>query len=166
MLDLLLGRVLSPFFAGIADRYPAAAKRSDVFAFCLALFAAVLIAKHCVFVGLAVFALALLVGAVAARAGRADVSEVFAAIAFAALPVAFVLDAPVRALSAVVLMFGLAANAAARLKFAPTLIGSAELLIVFVLAAVFPAWFGVIAYCSGVLCFAAAGVRIAASRRM
>lgn len=166
MLDPLLERVLAPLLNGIADRFPAAAKGLDVIAFCMALFAAVLIARHHVLIGLAVFALALLVGGVAARGERAAASEVFAAIAFAAVPVAFVLDAPVRALPAVVLMFGLAANAAARLKFAPTLIGSAELLIVFVLAAVFPAWFGVIAYCSGVLCFAAAGVRIAASRRM
>ena len=58
------------------------------------------------------------------------------------------------------------ANAAARLKFGPSLIGAAELFGVFVLAALLPDWFGLIAYVTGVLCFVAAGVRIAASRRV
>jgi hypothetical protein len=75
-----------------------------------------------------------------------------------------VLDAPVRALPAVFLMFGLAANTAVAVKFDRSLIGVAELLILFILASAFPAWFGAIAYAGGVLCFVAAGVE--ASRRI
>jgi hypothetical protein len=49
-------------------------------------------------------------------------------------------------------------------KFDRSLIGVAELLILFILASAFPAWFGAIAYAGGVLCFVAAGVE--ASRRI
>jgi hypothetical protein len=123
-----------------------------------------LIARHFVWIGLAVFAVGRVIAAVAASGGGSDLKEIYRAVAFAALPFAFVLDAPVRALPAVFLMFGLAADAAVAVKFGRSPVGAAALLILFVLACVFPAWFGLIAYAGGVLCFVAAGVE--ASRRI
>jgi len=166
MLDAVLGRILTPLLDAVASRIAVPAKLLDLVAFCIGLAAVVLIARHFVWVGLAVFLAARLLAAVAARSAGDDAAEVFAVVAFAAMPFAFALDAPVRALPAILLMFGMIANAAARLKFGPSLIGAAELFGVFVLAAVLPDWFGLIAYVTGVLCFVAAGVRIAASRRV
>lgn len=164
MLDVVLRRL----FAGVLDRFAGAlggrSKILELVSFCIGLVAVPLIARHLVWIGLGVFVAARLIAAIAARATSGDLAEVYGAVGFAALPFAFVLDAPVRALPAVFLMFGLAANAATRLKFATGLIGSAELTILFLLAAALPAWFGPIAYAGGVLCFVAAGVE--ASRRL
>jgi hypothetical protein len=162
MLDALLEKIFAP----VLDRF-AMSGRAKVLAFaafCLSLAGVPLIARHFVFVGLAVFAAGRVLAAVAARSSESDAAEVFSAIAFAAVPFAFVLDAPVRALPAVFLMFGLAANAAAGLKFGRGWIGGTEKVLLFVLAAVLPDWFGLIAYVGGVLCFVAAGVE--ASRRI
>ena len=166
MLDVVLGRVLARFLDPFASRIAVHAKLLDIVAFCIGLAAVVLIARHFVWLGLAVFLAARLLAFAAVRAADDDAAEVFAVVAFASLPFAFALDAPVRALPAVFLIFGMVANAAARLKFGPSLIGAVELALVFVLAALLPDWFGLIAYVTGVLCFVVAGVRIAASRRM
>lgn len=123
--------------------------------------AVLLIARHNVWIGLALFAAARVAAAAVARSG---LTEMYRTVAFASLPFALVLDAPERALPAVFLMFGLAANAAASLKLESRLIGESELLVLFLLAAFFPPWFGLIAYAGGVLCFVAAG--LAASRRI
>jgi hypothetical protein len=164
MLDAVLERVFAPVLDRLAGPVGGRAKILELATFCLGLVAVPLIARHFVWIGLAVFALARILACVAGRAGVSDLTEVYQAVAFAALPFAFVLEAPVRALPAVFLMFGLAANAAASLKFGRGLIGSAELLVLFILAGVLPAWFGLIAYVGGVLCFVAAGV--SASRRV
>ena len=164
MLDAVLGRILRRLLDPLASRIGARAKLLNIVAFCIGLAAVALIARHFIWVGLAVFLAARFLAAAAGRDD--DAAEVFSVVAFAALPFAFALDAPTRALPAVFLMFGMIANAAARLKFGPSLIGAAELFGVFVLAALLPEWFGLIAYVTGVLCFVAAGVRIAASRRV
>ena len=164
MLDAVLGRILARFLDPFASRLAVHAKILDIVAFCIGLAAVALIARHFVWLGLGVFLAARLVAAAANESD--DAAEVFAVVAFASLPFAFALDAPVRALPAVFLMFGMVANAAARLKFGPSLIGPVELAVVFVLAALLPDWFGLIAYVTGVLCFIVAGVRIAASRRV
>ena len=164
MLDAVLERLVAPVLDRFAGPVGGRAKILELASFCLGLAAVPLIARHFVWIGLAVFALARILAAIAARAWPSDLTEVYAAVAFAALPFAFVLEAPVRALPAVFLMFGLAANAASSLKFGRGLIGSVELVILFVLAALLPAWFGLIAYVGGVLCFVAAGV--SASRRV
>jgi hypothetical protein len=166
MLDAVLGRILTRLLDAVASRIGARGKVLDIAAFCIGLGAVVLIARHFVWVGLAVFLAARLLAAVATHAAGDDAAEVFAVVAFAALPFAFALDAPVRALPAIFLLFGMIANAAARLKFGPSPIGAAELFGAFLLAALLPDWFGLIAYVTGVLCFVAAGVRIAASRRV
>jgi len=164
MLDAVLGKYLARFLEPIAGRIGVRAEVLNIVAFCVGLVAVVLIARHFIWLGLAVFLAARLVAAVAAQDDNA--AEVFAVVAYAAMPFAFALDAPARALPAVFLMFGMIANAAARLKCGPSLIGAVELALVFVLAALLPDWFGLIAYVTGVLCFVAAGVRIAASRRV
>ncbi len=164
MLDAVLEKLFAPVLDRFAGPVGGRAKILELVSFCISLAAAALIAVHFVWIGLVLFALARCLAAVAGRAGVSDLTEFYQAVAFAALPFAFVLEAPVRALPAVFLMFGLAANAAASLKFGGGLIGSAELLILFLLAGFFPAWFGLIAYGGGVLCFVAAGV--SASRRV
>jgi hypothetical protein len=164
MLDAVLEKLSAPVLDRFAGPVDGRAKLLELAAFCLGLAAAALIARHLIWIGLALFAIARFLAAVAGRAGVSDLTEFYTAVAFAALPFAFVLEAPVRALPAVFLMFGLAANAAASLKFGRGLIGSAELLALFALAALLPAWFGLIAYVGGVLCFVAAGV--SASRRV
>jgi hypothetical protein len=164
----MLDAALRKAFASVLDRFSGLVigrtKILELVAFCISLGAAGLIVRHFVWIGLVVFAIGRLIAVVAARAGTGDMAAVYHAVAFAALPLAFVLDAPVRALSAVFLMFGLAANAAVALKFGRSLIGVVELLFLFVLASALPDWFGLIAYVGGVLCFVAAGVE--ASRRI
>ncbi|GAA0571199.1 CDP-alcohol phosphatidyltransferase family protein [Rhizomicrobium electricum] len=164
MLDALLEKLGSPVLDRCAARIADHTRILELVSFCVGLAAVPLIARHFVWIGLAVFAAGRLIAAVAARANKSDLADIYRTVAYAALPFAFVLDAPVRALPAVFLMFGLAANGAVAVKFGRSLVGAAELLILFVLASAFPAWFGLIAYAGGVLCFVAAGVE--ASRRI
>jgi phosphatidylglycerophosphate synthase len=93
----------------------------------------------------------------------------------AAVPFAFALAQPDRALAAMFLMLGLVMRAGAAVGVRPgktgvtavvldqtgMLVGKSELFIAFALACVFPAWFSVIAYVVGILCFVAAGSRVA-----
>jgi hypothetical protein len=164
MLDTVLEKIFAPALDRCAVLIGGKARILELVAFCISLAAVLLIARHFVWIGLAVFVVGQIIGAAAARAGGSGLADIYRAVAFAALPFAFVLDAPVRALPAVFLMFGLAANGAVSVKFGRSLIGAAELLILFILAGALPAWFGLIAYAGGVLCFVAAGVE--ASRRI
>lgn len=165
MLETLLGRVFGTWLDNVArhTRAPLLA----LIAFVLGLGAVPLIAINHAWIALALFAATRIALAVAARASEDDAASVsvFDAIGFASLPFAFALADPIRALPAVFLMFGFVALFAATLKFGRTFIGSVELLIVFVIVSVFPGWFGIVAYSAGVLCFVAAGVRVAAPRR-
>jgi hypothetical protein len=164
MLDALVERLFAPVLDRVSGRVERHAITFDLVAFVIGLGAAVLIARHFVWIGLAAFVLGRMLAAVAVRAGAGDLSGITRAVAYAALPFAYVLDAPVRALPAVFLLFALVANTAVAVKFSRSPIGATELLIVFILATVLPDWFGLIAYAGGVLCFVAAGVE--ASRRI
>jgi hypothetical protein len=164
MLDTVLEKIFAPVLDRFAGRVAGRAKVLELIAFCVCLAGVPLIARHFVWIGLAVFGAGQIIAAISARADGSELKQIYRSVAFAALPFAFVLDAPVRALPAVFLMFGLAANTAVAVKFDRSLIGVAELLILFILASAFPAWFGAIAYAGGVLCFVAAGVE--ASRRI
>ena len=93
----------------------------------------------------------------------------------AAVPFAFALAEPDRALAAMFLMLGLVVRAGAAVGVRPgkmgvtaavldqtgMLVGRSEQFVAFALACIFPAWFSVIAYVVGILCFVAAGSRVA-----
>jgi hypothetical protein len=164
----MLDTVLNRFFAPLLDRAVAVLRPImpvlDVVSLCFALAGAVAIARHMIWPGLAVFAASRLLSAVAARGGRDAVCAVFEAVAFSALPFAFAMEAPERALASVFLIFGLSANTAASLACGRRLIGATELLAVFAVMAAFPVWFGAIAYTVGIACFAAAGVVVSGRR--
>jgi phosphatidylglycerophosphate synthase len=74
-----------------------------------------------------------------------------------ALAFAFGLAEPDRALAAMFLMLGLVARAGVPKSF----IGKTEVYAAFALACVFPAWFSLIAYAAGILCFVGAGLGLA-----
>lgn len=164
MFDAAFGKVFAPLLDRIARRSGGRAGVLELVSFCIALTAAVLIAGHFVWTGIIIFAVSRIAAAVAARDGDSANGAVFAAVAYGALPFAFVLDAPVRALPSVFLMFGLIAHTAAAFKIGRGFTGGIELFLLFVLAAALPAWFGLIAYTGGVLCFVAAGMRLASGR--
>jgi phosphatidylserine synthase len=105
----------------------------------------------------------------------------FDLIFFAGLPFGFALADPGRGLAAAFFVFAIAASAASALAFtvvseetgaalAPggytalgylaRLMEDSELFLAFALACVMPAWFSVIAYIVGILCFITAGARI------
>lgn len=91
-------------------------------------------------------------------------------LAGAAVPFAFALAQPDRALAAMFLMLGLLARASAAIGQArlgagqlTMLIGKTELFAAFALACLFPNWFSIIAYAIGIACFIAAGARVAAA---
>lgn len=95
------------------------------------------------------------------RAGE-TLDRVLDLVLTAAVPFAFALAMPERALAAMFLMLGLVARAAAGEGREPAqLVGKTELFIAFALACIFPDRFSIIAYVVGVLCFVAAGRRVA-----
>ena len=100
----------------------------------------------------------------------------------ASIPFAFALADPGRALAALFLIFAFVASGSTFLAFAATtakrtraadagtallpaypggLIENTEIFLALALVCVFPAWFGVVAYSLGALCFATAGMRVA-----
>ncbi len=96
--------------------------------------------------------------------GSAPLEQVLSLVLAAAVPFAFALAEPDRALAAMFLMLGLVARAGAATiqpSALGSLIGKTELFIAFALACVFPQWFSLIAYAVGILCFVAAGSRLA-----
>jgi hypothetical protein len=114
----------------------------------------------------------LLFGLVLAMIGRTNagqrgrsLSATFDLIVFAGVPFGFALADPGRALAASFLLFGSIALGAASLvanancTLAET--DRAACVAAFALACVFPLWFSLLAYALGIVCFAAAGARIA-----
>lgn len=100
-------------------------------------------------------------------------------IVFAGLPFAFALADPTRALAGAFFIFAIAASGASAVFFAglaqrsdgATLLDHAgrlmedtELTLAFAVACIEPAWFSVIAYVAGALCFVTAGARVATAR--
>jgi phosphatidylglycerophosphate synthase len=97
-------------------------------------------------------------------------------IVFAGLPFAFALADPSRALAGAFFIFAIAASGASAVFFnvlegrGGSLFGyigrimeDTELTLAFAIACVVPAWFSVVAYVAGALCFVTAGARIAAA---
>jgi hypothetical protein len=81
----------------------------------------------------------------------------------AAIPFAFALAMPERALAAMFLLLGLVVRAGSGSMAGESgeLVGKTELFLAFSLACIFPDQFSIIAYVVGVLCFVDAGRRIA-----
>ncbi len=169
MLDALLRRLTQPAFDAVTRRFALNPVALALAGFAAGLAALSAIVLHYYLPGLAlVLASRMLAGLAAAAARRTDepaaYASVFDAVVFAGVPFAFALGDPSRALAAVFVMFGLAAqmSSALALREMRSLIGNFEILAAFAIACVFPDRFAIVAYVVGVLCFAAAGLRIAA----
>ncbi len=154
MIVSILQRFFAPSLERLAGRLRGRGRLLSITAFVVSLAGAALIARHFVWAGLGIFALGLVLGAVAERT---PLDFLFAAVRSGAIVFAFALDNPERAVSLIFLLFGLSAEAVARTRLGPGLIGEGELLLVFVLLAVFPG--GLVAYLTGILCFVSAGSR-------
>lgn len=187
MLDAVLRRQLDGTIAPVAARVAAlgiGANRLTVAAFLCGAAALFDISHRYYLVGLAFLILARLLdmldGRVAGLKGNtvlgAYLKQVLDVIITTAIPFAFALAEPGRALAAMFLMLGLVARAGAMDTAAlPTgpdpvviyfgrvgrLIEKTELFIAFALVCVFPQWFSIIAYALGILCFIAVGGRVA-----
>jgi hypothetical protein len=169
MLDMLLGKVTEPALAAVARRFPLGAPALAFASFAVGLAALPAIALHYYFPGLALVLISRPFSGLAAATGRQQDEtpayvSVFDAVVFAGIPFAFALADPYRALASVFVMFGLAAQLSSAIVYRQAfgLIGNFEILIAVAIACVFPDRFAIIAYVLGVLCFVAAGVRVAA----
>jgi hypothetical protein len=168
MLDAILRRLTEPALTAVARRFTLNATACAFASFAVGLAALPAIAMQAYFPGLALVLLSRPISGLAAAAARQSGSAVlvgvFDSVFFAGLPFAFVLADPSRALASVFLMFGLAASSASFFAFpqARGWIGNFELVIGVALACVFPDRFALVAYGLGILCFVAAGARIAA----
>lgn len=185
MLDSLLRRALDPVLAPFASRI---SRRTSANALTLSAFVLGVAALPDIRFQKYFFALGLLVlravfdvlgGAVARVQGPttfgAYLDQVLGLVVSAAVPFAFALAEPDRALAAMFLMLGLVVRAGATasvkdagrgltvavLDQAGMLAGKSELFVAYALACVFPQWFSIIAYAVGILCFVAAGSRVA-----
>ena len=181
MLDAVLRRNFDDTIAPVAARLAAWRIRADALtasAFILTGVAVVDIAHQHFYFGLGFLAAALvadaLAGAVARRAGPTPfgtaLDRLLGAIAAGAVPFAFALAEPERALAAMFLMLGLVVRAggdavpAAAETPIGALIGKSELFLAFAAACLFPDRFSIIAYAVGILCFVSVGSRLAAAR--
>jgi phosphatidylglycerophosphate synthase len=174
MLDAFLSRYLAPRLAPWAARLSRAVSADVLTVTAFVCGAAALPAigakKYFLALGLLVLrgALDVLDGAVVRVAGPsrmgAVLDRVLDLVMTAAVPFAFALAQPDRALAAMFLMLGLVARAGAVTSAADgrALIGKSELFVGFALACLFPDRFSIIAYILGILCFVAAGQRVAA----
>ncbi len=165
MLDTVFRRLGAPLLDRLAGSLAGSlAGRGQVVSlvgFVVSLAGAALISRHFAGIGLIFFALGSVLAALAARLEPQPLGFLFAAVSFAAIPFAFALASPQRALSLIFLLFGMTVEAVARARLGPGFIGEGELLLVFVLLAIFPG--GLVAYIAGVLCFVSAG---SAARRI
>jgi hypothetical protein len=174
MLDALLRNWTKPALAALARKIARRGPAVALAGLTLGLVALPLFALGFYLAGLGVLLASRVVSALAAGAARetgntAALAAGFAfdAVVLAGVPFAFALGDPTRALSAVFLIFALSANTASAFAFADSdglargLVGSFEVLIAIAFASVFPERFALIAYVLGVLCFVAAGARLA-----
>jgi phosphatidylglycerophosphate synthase len=173
MLDAILSRYLAPRLApsaaGLSRTVSANVLTVTAFVCGAAALPAIGYKKYFLALGLLVLrgALDVLDGAVARVAGPSrmgtTLDRVLDLVMTAAVPFAFALAQPDRALAAMLLMLGLVARAGAVTSGeGRALIGKSELFVGFALACLFPDRFSIIAYVLGVLCFIAAGQRVAA----
>lgn len=168
MLDALLRRVTGPALDAVARRFSPDALVMALAGLLVGLAALPVLSLHYYLPGLALLLLSRPLAALSAAAARLYgetglYGAVFDAVVLAGMPFAFVLADPSRGLAAAFLMFGLVAQTSSRIAFRETrgLIGNFEILIAITIACVVPDRFGIIAYILGVLCFAAAGARLA-----
>jgi hypothetical protein len=168
MLDALLRRVTGPAFDAAARRFSPSAVVVALAGFLVGLGALPVVSLYYYWPGLALLILSRPLAALSAAAvrrdgGTSDFGAVFDAVVFAGIPFAFVLADASRGLAAVFLMFGMVAQLSSAIAFRETrgLIGNLEILVAITIACAFPDRFGIVAYISGVLCFAAAGARLA-----
>jgi phosphatidylglycerophosphate synthase len=195
MLDAAIRRLIDPPLARLAARIGPHAPGADavtILGFALGLAAAAAIARHFYLAGLVLFALNRLCdrfdGALA-RATKVTDLGAFLDIAldfivYAAIPFAFALADPSRALAASFLIFSFMATSATFLSFAifaakrglntdlrgqkslyylGGLTEGSETFLAFAIACVRPDWFSIVAYVFGALCFVTAGTRVAAA---
>jgi len=170
MLDGLLERLFGPALEALARRVGASPVLPAVAGFLIGIAALPLIALKLAPAGLAVLIASRIAAAAASAAARVGGTfqaplPVLDAVVLAGVPFAFALADPSRALAAAFLIFGLVAQSASRVALGRGLVGQGEILIGFAVACVFPDRFGIVAYIIGVLCFVAAGARIAAAGR-
>ena len=182
MLDAVLRRNFEEYLAPVAARLAAWRIQADALtasAFVLTAVAVFDIAHQHFYFGLGFLTGArlaeALAGAVARRAGPtafgAALDRLLGAVSAGAVPFAFALAEPERALAAMFLMLGLVVRAGATLVQEPQpgqigfTVGKSELYAAFAVACLFPNWFSIIAYGVGILCFIAAGSRLAAVSR-
>jgi phosphatidylglycerophosphate synthase len=195
MFDAAIRRLIDPPLARAAARLAAFAPRADVvtsLGFVLGLAAAVAIARHFYLTGLALFVLNRLCdgldGALARAAEPTDLGAFLDValdfIVYAAIPFAFALADPSRALAVCFLIFSFIATSATFLSFAifaakrglttdlrgqkslyylGGLTEGTETFLAFAIACIRPDWFSAIAYVFGALCFVTAGTRVAAA---
>ena len=197
MLDAPLRRWIDPPLARAAvplARYVRSADAVTIFGFALGLGAAMAIARHAYLIGLLLFALNRLCDGLDGALARAtkvtdlgaflDIALDF--IVYAAIPFAFALADPTRALAACFLIFSFIGTCATFLAFAVFaakrglatdlrgqkslyylggLSEGTETFLAFAIACLRPEWFSIVAYVFGALCFITAGTRVAAAVR-
>lgn len=187
MLDTVLRRYTDGALAPVAARlagWRVAANSLTMAAFVCGLVALFDIGHRLYLSGLVLLAIAAIFdsldGPLARREGPTALGaylDLFLGLVIAAaVPFAFALAQPDRALAAMFLMLGLVARAAAAASEArladggllaktlgqgALLIGKTELFAAFAIACLFPDWFSIVAYVVGILCFVAAGARVA-----
>jgi phosphatidylglycerophosphate synthase len=172
MLDSILARYVSPRLAPVGTRISAIvpANLLTLAAFLSGAGALAMIGYRKYLVALGLLALRgvldVLDGTVARTQAPtrtvATLDRMLDLVVSAAVPFAFALAMPERALAAMLLMLGLVARAGAGSEAGvPLLVGKTELFLAFALACIFPDRFSVIAYAVGILCFISAGQRVA-----
>jgi hypothetical protein len=184
MLDAPLRKLSEPVLAPIATflaRANLSAGLMTVAGFALGLAAAAAVAAHAYWWGLGLIAAnrlaAALDGPLARLTEATDLGTfletVFGIIIASGIAFAFALADPTRALASAFLIFGFVASGSASLAFVAIagrhgtvsirggFIEGGETFLALALACAFPAWFSVIAYVLGALCFVSAGLRVA-----
>jgi phosphatidylglycerophosphate synthase len=180
MFDPILKRLAAPALArGAQPLGRFGADLVSLLGFAVGIAVIPAIARHAYLLGLALLLLNRLIdaldGAVARQTratGRgAFLDMTFDLIVFAGLPFAFALADPSHALAAVFLTFAIAASGTASVflnqqgwpiaGFIGRIMEDTELTFAFAVACIMPAWFGIVAYIAGALCFLTAGARIA-----
>ena len=171
MLDSFLQRHLAPRLAPVQARLSHSVTATGLavagFAFGAASLPAIGFRKYLLALGFLVLWIVVdgLRGLLALPATRveATLGRVLELLVCAAVPFAFALAQPDRALAAMFLLLGLVARAGtAAVSEKHAWLGTAELFAAFAIACIFPSWFSIIAYAIGILCFVDAGTRLAA----
>ena len=184
MLDALVRRFTSPVLAGPVQRIAALGIGADALTtsgFVIGIAALPAIARHAYLLGIGLIVLSRVcdVAGVAVAQVRGStrsgiyLERVLEFIWTASVPFAFALAQPERALAAMYLMLGLVARAAAlsdeskpksdAMTIGAEFLGKSETFSAYALACIFPAWFSIIAYALGTVCFVMTGIRVAAS---